>query len=99
MTEMVPEDDGGHIPAIYRDFVEVFSRALVETLPPHQSTDHAVDLEPGYNLPYGRIYNTSEFELRMERAYIEANLATIRIQQSSWPMVAPMSLQKRRMEG
>jgi len=52
---MVPIDDGGHIPAIYGDFVEVFSKAKAETLPPHWSIDHAIDLEPGDNLPYGRI--------------------------------------------
>jgi len=50
-TLMVPTDDGGHIPAIYGEFVEVFSQDQVETLPPHRSTDHAIDLEPGYNLP------------------------------------------------
>jgi hypothetical protein len=56
---MVPTDDGGHIPAIYREFVEVFSKEA-ETLAPHQSIDHAIDFEPGYNLLYGRIYNFSE---------------------------------------
>ena len=65
---MVPTDDGGHILAIYRDFIEVFSKPQAETLPQHQSADYAIDLEPGNNLPYGRIYNLSEFELRMLKA-------------------------------
>jgi len=82
MTKTVPTDDGGHILAIYKDFVEVFSKAKAETLPPHLSTDHAIDLEPGYNLPYGRIYNLSEFELRTLKAVIEANLANGLIQRS-----------------
>jgi len=51
---IVPIDDGGLILAIYRDFVEVFSKAKAEILPTHRSIDHAIDLEPGYNLPYGR---------------------------------------------
>jgi len=51
---MMPTDDGGLIPAIYGDFVEV-SATKAETLPPHLSIDHVIDLEPGYNLPYGRI--------------------------------------------
>jgi len=51
---VVPTDDGGLIPAIYGEFVEVFSKAA-ETLAPHGSIDHAIDLELGYNLPYGRI--------------------------------------------
>jgi hypothetical protein len=32
-------------------------------------------LEPGYNLQYERIFNLSEFELRMVKPYIEQNLA------------------------
>jgi len=55
-TKMVPTDDGGHTPAVYGEFVEVFSKEP-ETLAAHRSFDHAIDLERGYNLPYGRIYN------------------------------------------
>jgi hypothetical protein len=40
---MVPTDDGGHIPAIQRDVVEVFSKEA-KTLLPHRSIDHAIDL-------------------------------------------------------
>jgi len=40
--------------------MEVFSKAKGETLPPHRSIDYKIDLEAGYNLPYGRIYNFSE---------------------------------------
>jgi len=96
---MVPTDDGGHIPAIYGDFVEVFSETKAETLPPHRSTDHAIDLEPGYNLPYGRIYNLSEFELRTLKAYIEANLANRCIQRSSSPAAAPILFAKKKDGG
>jgi hypothetical protein len=61
---MVPTDDGGHIPATYGELVEVFSKEQGESLPPHRSTNRATDLEPGYTLTYGRIYNLLEFELR-----------------------------------
>jgi hypothetical protein len=63
-VEMVTTDDGGRIPAQYQEFVEVFSKKKAETLPPHRQIDHAIDLEPDYKLPYGRIYNLSEFELK-----------------------------------
>jgi hypothetical protein len=52
---MVPTDNGGQIPAIYGDFMEVFSKAKAEILPPHWSIDHAINFEPRYDLPYGRI--------------------------------------------
>jgi hypothetical protein len=91
---MVPTDDAGHIPATYREFVEVFSTDKAETLPPHRSTDHAIDLEPSYNLPYGWIFNLSEFKLRTLKAYIEANLANRLIQRSLSPAAAPILFAK-----
>jgi hypothetical protein len=98
MTKMVPTDDEGQLPAIYGDFMEVFGKTKAETLPPHRSTDHAIDLEPGYHLPYGRIYNLSEFELRTLKAYIEASVANVFIQRSSLLAAAPILFAKRRME-
>jgi hypothetical protein len=56
-TKMVPTDDGGLI----QRYIEIswrFSKAKGETLPPHRSI--AINLEPGYNVPNGRIYNFSE---------------------------------------
>jgi len=58
-TKMVRTDDGEHIPAIFGEFVVDFSNEP-ETLVPHRSFDHAIDLEPSYNLPYGQMYNISE---------------------------------------
>jgi hypothetical protein len=51
---MMPTDDGEHIPAIYGEFVEDFSKEA-DTLTPHWAIDHAIYFELGYNLPYGQI--------------------------------------------
>jgi len=40
--------------------MEVFSKAQAETLPPHHLIDYKIDLEPGYNFPYRRLYTFSE---------------------------------------
>jgi hypothetical protein len=96
---MVPKDDGGHILATYGEFVEVFSNQKAQTLPPHRSTHHAINLEPGYNLPYRRIYNLSEFELTTLKAYLEANLAKGFIQRSSSPAAAPILFPKKQDGG
>jgi hypothetical protein len=53
-TKMVSIDNGGYITALCRDFIEVIGEEA-KTLPPHRSIDHAIDLEPSYNLPYWRI--------------------------------------------
>jgi len=34
---MVPTNDGGHIPAMYGNFVEILRKAEGQTLPPDQS--------------------------------------------------------------
>jgi len=81
--ERISTDNGGFIPVVYSEFVDNFNNAKSERLAPHRSIDHAIDLEPGFKLPYGRIYNLSEFELRTLKAYIETNLANGFIQLSS----------------
>jgi len=81
--ERISRDDGRFIPAVYSEFVDVFCKANAETLAPHRSIDHAIDLEGGLKLTYGRIYNLLEFELRTLKAYIETNLANGFIQRSS----------------
>jgi len=98
-TMMVPSDDGAHILAIYGKFVELFGKPTVETLLPHRSTDHAIDPEPSYKLPYWRIYNLSEFEFRMLKDYIKATLANRFIQRSSSPVAAPILFAMRQDGG
>jgi hypothetical protein len=50
--------------------VDVFSKRKAGTLAPHRQIDHAIDLEPGFKIPYQRIYNLWEVELRTLKAYI-----------------------------
>jgi len=63
VASTVEVDDGSRIPSTYKEFVDIFSKTKVETLPPHRTTDHATDLEPNTKLPYGRIYSLSEESL------------------------------------
>jgi len=79
--------------------VEVISKVKAETLPPHRPTDHAIDLEPGNKLPFRRIYNLSEFDLKTLKAYIETNLASGFIQRSSSPATAPILFAKKEDRG
>jgi hypothetical protein len=98
-TEMVMTDGGGRIPAQYQDFVKVFSKVRAETLPPHRPTDHAIDLEPGYKVPSGWVYNLSEFKLKTFKAYIETNLASGFIQRSSFPAAVSILFAKMNDRG
>jgi len=93
---MMPTDDGGLIPAIYGEFVVLFSKATAETLPPHRSTNHAINVELSDTFQYGWIYNLSELGLRMFKTYIEAILANGFIQHLSWPAAAPILCGKKK---
>jgi hypothetical protein len=93
--ERVCTDDGGYIPTKYSECVEDFSKTKAVTLAPHRLVDHAIDIEPCYQFPYGQIYNLSEVELRTLKAYIETNLADGFIQQSASPAAAPILFGKR----
>jgi hypothetical protein len=88
-------DDGSWILSAYRDFLDIFSKKKAEPLPPHRPTDHAIDLEPGTELPYGRIYSLSDVELKALKAYIEMNLAIGFIQRSSSPAASPILFVKK----
>jgi hypothetical protein len=79
--------------------VDVFSKTKAETLAPHRPIDHAIDLEPGFKIPYGRIYNLPEFELRTLKTYIETNLANGFIQRSSSSAAAPILFAKKKDGG
>ena len=78
--------------------MEVFSKTKAETLPPHRSIDHAIDLEPGHKLPYGRIYCRSEVESRNLKVYIETNLAIGFIHRSP-PAAIPILFAKKNNGG
>jgi len=83
----------------YKYYVDVFSQDRAETLAPHWPIDHTINLEPGFNIPYGRIYNLSEVELKTLKAYIETNLANGFIQRSSSPAAAPILFVKKKDSG
>jgi hypothetical protein len=83
----------------YKDYVHVFSKDRAETPAAHRPIDHTIDLEPGFNIPYGRIYNFSEVELKTLKAYIKTNLANGFIQRSSLPAAAPIIFAKKKEGG
>jgi len=77
----------------------VFDKEKAETLPLHRPIDLVIDLDSGYKLPYRRIYNLLEFELKTHMAYNETNLANGLIQRSSSSVVAPILFPKTKKQG
>jgi hypothetical protein len=50
-AERTITDDERFIPTKYSEFMDVFSKVKADTLAPHRSIDHAIDLEPVFKLP------------------------------------------------
>jgi hypothetical protein len=72
MTQMVYIDAWEHNIAIYREFMKVFRKTIVETFLPHQSIDDSTVLGPGHNLLYGWI--------AIEQSWIEETLQLSQIE-------------------
>jgi hypothetical protein len=79
----------------YKDYADIFSKDMADTVAPHRPIDHTIHLESGFNMQYGRIYNFLEVEFKILEANIETNLANEFIQQSSLSAAAPILFAKK----
>lgn len=62
------------LPPEYHDYVNAFSVAESDKLPPYRSYDHKIQLEPGKIPDHGLIYGMSRDELLVLKKYLEDNL-------------------------
>ena len=53
-----------HVPEVYHDFADVFSKTHTNTLAPHRPYDLKINLEEGTLPPLGPIYSLSVSELQ-----------------------------------
>ncbi|KAK3569596.1 hypothetical protein QTP86_002532 [Hemibagrus guttatus] len=78
----------GHVPRIYGDFQEVFSKERAARLPSHRAWDCTIDLLCNTSTPSGRAYPLSLPEARAMEEYIEEALAVGHIRPSTSPAAA-----------
>ena len=95
-SSTVQVDDGSEIPVVYADDINVFSEEKGLTLPLHRETNHAIEIVPGKQVPYGRLYNLSEAELHALKAYLETNMTNGFIQRSSSSAAALIVFTKKK---
>jgi hypothetical protein len=74
-----------HVPEVYHEFADVFSKVRADTLAPHRPYDIKINLEEGASPPIGPIYSLSASELKALREYIDEhlNIGYIRASHSS----------------
>ena len=53
-----------HVPKVYHNFADVFSKTRANTLAPHRPYDLKINLEEGTSPPLGPIYSLSVSELQ-----------------------------------
>ncbi len=87
------------LPAEYQDLSEAFSKSRASQLPPHRSSDCAIDLLPGATPTRGRVFPLSQPESEAMKAYIDEELAKGFIRPSTSPASAGFFFVKKRDGG
>jgi hypothetical protein len=68
------EKELAQVPEVYHDFIDIFSKAASDLLPPHRSYDHKIILEKENILTYNPLYKISLKELETLKQYFINNL-------------------------
>ena len=63
-----------HVPKVYHDFADVFSKTRANTLAPHRPYDLKINLEEGTLPPLGPIYSLSVSKLQSLQEFIDEHL-------------------------
>ena len=63
-----------HVPEVYHDFADVFSKTCANTLAPHRPYDLKINLEEGTSPPLSPIYSLSVSKLQSLREFIDKHL-------------------------
>jgi transposase InsO family protein len=98
LDERVPTDDlqtvaddlRARVPREYWKYLDVFSKEASDTLPPHRSYDHKIQLEAPNTLGFSPLYKMSTEELQAVKEYLLENLHKGFIETSQAPFAAPV---------
>lgn len=90
------KNDKDIVPIPYHEYLDVFSKKLADTLPPHRPYDHHIPLEDGKMPTLGRVYRLSEIELDELQKYLKENLAKGFIRPSESPAGSPILFVKKK---
>jgi len=78
------------LPDQYHDYLDLFHPSTAERLAPHCTFDHAIDLKPDTQPPWGPIYLLSENQLQALREYLAKMLKEGKILPTKSPAGAPI---------
>ena len=78
------------IPEEYHDFLHLFGEKLAAELPRHWKFDHAIEILPGKEVPFGPIYPLSKPQKEVLREYLERMISQGKITPSKSLAGAPI---------
>ena len=93
MTYFAPPETEGLIKIIpheYHDFLHIFGEKLAAKLPKHRKFDHAIEILPGKEVPFGPVYLQSELQKEVLREYLDRMIGQGTIVPSKSPAGAPI---------
>ena len=70
---------------VYHDSLDLFRPSIAEKLAPRRTFDHAIDIKPDQQPPWGPIYPLSENQLKAQRSYLDDMLAQGKISGTKSP--------------
>ena len=88
--------DLSSVPAEYHDYAEVFSDAKANTLAPHRPYDLHIDIEENKPIPPSPMYSLSAVEQKALREFLDENINSGFIRQSTSPHGAPILFVKKK---
>ena len=80
------------VPLEFQDYYDIFRRSNYESLPPHRSYDHTVELIPGVELKRAKVYPLSAAQDRWLKDWIDKNRKIGHIEPSSHHFGSPVFL-------
>ncbi|SLM33511.1 retrotransposon nucleocapsid protein, partial [Lasallia pustulata] len=78
------------LPPEYHDFADIFQAAEKQSLPERGPHDHAIDLEPGQQPPFGKLYSMSPAELDVLKVYLNDAIKAGIIRKLISPAASPV---------
>ena len=87
------------VPKKYHDFLDVFLKKDLDTLPAHRKYNHKIILEEEQKHGHAPLYKMSLQELDAIKCYLDSHLAKGFIQASSAPYSSPVLFVKKPSRG
>ena len=79
-----------NLPPEYHDFADIFQAAEKQSLPEKGLHDHAIDLKPGQQPPFKKLYSMFSAELNVLKVYLDDAIKAGIVRKSISPAASPV---------